>query len=191
MRQTVTAAVLLTALAVAAAPAAAEGIPWRFHAAPFDFLFGNHIDTHQQTRLTPGGELAGVLYVRFTGEMVDGFSVAHHANCDHVPDECTVGWTWRGVPGVATFVYHEHGDHPLWLVGRDEIPQPGGYSHFHWTGAPGMAMDLVPGEVRQGYYLELTAKDTFVFRHGGDEILVVPGLDLASHLNLVTSFPGF
>lgn len=191
MQRTILSVTLLAALLLSSAPAAAEGIPWRFHEPPFDFLFGNHIDTHQQTRVAPDGELAGVLYIRFTGETVGGVPVAHHANCNHVPDECTVGWTWRGVPGAATFVYHAHGDHPLWLVGRGEVPQPGGYSHFHWLGEPAMAMALVPGEVRDGYYLELTAKDRFVFRHGGDEILVTPGLDLATHLNLVTSFPGY
>ena len=41
----------------AASPAeAAEMYPWRAHAAPFSFLFGNEIDTHQQSRPEPGGE---------------------------------------------------------------------------------------------------------------------------------------
>ena len=52
-----------------------------------------------------------------------------------------------------------------------------------------MAMDLMEGMMYEGYFLELTAKDTFVFKHGDEEILVTPGLDLATHLNLVTVFP--
>jgi hypothetical protein len=35
--------------------AAADLYPWRNHAAPFNFLFGNEIDTHQQTRQTQIG----------------------------------------------------------------------------------------------------------------------------------------
>lgn len=45
------------------------------------------------------------------------------------------------------------------------------------------------GMTYDGYFLELTAKNTFVFRHGDEEILVTPGIDLATHLNIVSSFP--
>lgn len=169
----------------------ANGLPWQYQQYPFDFIFGNHIDTHQQTKVMPSGELKGYLYIEFTGEYTPkGYPIAKHTDCNDELGECTVGWQWRGVPGEATFAYHESGDHPIWMVNsRSDIPQPGGYSHFHWLGFPEMAMDLMAEMVYEGYFLELTAKDTFVFRHGSEEILVTPGLDLATHLNIVSIFP--
>jgi len=41
----------------------AEGIPCRNHAFPFDFMFDNHFDTHQQTKLNKDGEIFGFLYI--------------------------------------------------------------------------------------------------------------------------------
>jgi hypothetical protein len=46
---------------------AARYLPWRNNAAPFNFLFGNEIDTHQQSRLTRDGNLFGFFYIEFTG----------------------------------------------------------------------------------------------------------------------------
>ncbi len=40
---------------------AAGGYPWKNHAVPYTFKFGNHIDTHQQTKVSPNGELFGFL----------------------------------------------------------------------------------------------------------------------------------
>ena len=167
------------------------GLPWKSHQNPYNFIFGNHIDTHQQTKVMPNGELLGYLYIKFTGEYTqDGFPIAEHTNCNNELAECSVGWQWRGVPGQATFVYHESGDHPIWLVNyRSDIPQPGGYSHFHWLGHPHGAMGLMEEMSYEGYFLELTAKNTFVFKHGNEEILVTPGLDLSTHLNIVSIFP--
>ena len=99
-----------------------------------------------------------------------------------------------GKPGEATAVYHDdvNKDHPIWLVeSRNDIPQPGSYSHFHWLGAPDKAKDLVIGNIYQGYFLKLLAVKTFYFRHGGEEILIRPGSDPASHVNIVGSFPGY
>lgn len=168
-----------------------EGLPWQDHNDPFNFMFGNHIDTHQQSMVMPSGELLGYLYIEFTGEYnQDGIPIAKHTNCNNELAECSVGWQWRGVPGQATFVYHEMGDHPIWLVNfRSDIPQPGGYSHFHWLGNPDESMGLVEEMVYEGYFLELTAKDTFAFKHGNEEIVVTAGLDLATHLNIVSIFP--
>lgn len=45
--------------------ASAAGYPWKNHAAPYDFLFGNDIDTHQQTRLQQDGSLSGYFYIRY------------------------------------------------------------------------------------------------------------------------------
>ena len=55
-----------------------------FHAEPYDFLFGNHIDTHQETKLKlkdgQPNSLKGFLYIIFTGETDSASSlpVARH-----------------------------------------------------------------------------------------------------------------
>jgi hypothetical protein len=169
--------------------AQAKGQKWKDHQEPFGFIFDNHIDTHQQTMVLPNDELLGYLYVEFTGEYTDdGIPIAKHSDCN-ATSQCSVGWQWRGVLGEATFVYHEAQDHPLWLVYRDQIEQPGAYSHFHWLDSPSVASDLTEGETYMGYFLELTAKDTFAFEHGNDVVVVKPGIDIATHLNIVTIFP--
>jgi hypothetical protein len=182
---------------------AADYRPWKNHAAPYDFLFGNDFDTHQQTRLDNKGELTGFLYITYTGAISDdGFRVATHHDCNAHP--CAVGWTLLGKPAgeLATFVYHVEHDQPTFLVDRADIPQPGAYSHFHWLGAHPMT----PGETKAGYFLELTAVDTFCFVHHDAEafnaaltceddanngIIVRPGTDIATHVNIVGSYPSF
>ena len=112
-----------------------------FHAAPYDFLFGNHIDTHQENNLTVNNEtgapesLYGKFYIIFTGDRdsVSGLPIARHPRglaSDNSFDErcgitvkCVVGWEMRGLPGAAKFVSHSgvNGeDHPIWLVNRAE-----------------------------------------------------------------------
>ena len=54
------------------ANATAAGFNWRDHAAPFDFLFGNQLDTHQQTKLQRDGSLKGLFYVVQLDEDGDG-----------------------------------------------------------------------------------------------------------------------
>lgn len=168
------------------------GYPWRDHAFPFTFVFGNHIDSHQQTMLMPNGELFGFLYITYTGETTpSGLPVAKHPDDMTPAGQRVVGWILRGKPGRATFVYHQM-DHPLWLVAqRADIPQPGGYSHMHWLGLPAMAGMLDAGDEFDGYFLELTAIRSFAFEHAGEKIPVYPGLDLRTHLNVVSSFPGY
>jgi len=86
------------ALSAFGSAAAADLYPWRNHEAPFSFVFGNEIDTHQQTRLTRDGSLFGFFYVRFTGvQTKDHYAVATHVDCNTVAD-CTVGWTLSGKP---------------------------------------------------------------------------------------------
>jgi hypothetical protein len=107
----------------------------------------------------------------------------------------TVGWTLNGRPIRATFLYHADHDHPVFLVNRPDIPQPGAFSHFHWLGSM-----PVPGGPADGYMLQLTAVDRFCFIHHGAEaatsaetcrdkggVNVDPGIDIATHLNIVTS----
>jgi hypothetical protein len=187
--------ILLSVAALLAADAAsAAGYPWRSHAAPYDFPFGNEIDTHQQSRKAADGALAGFLYVHYTGETTtDGLPVAVHDDCAIVA--CDVGWTFDALPASATLLYHVEGDHPVWLIDRADIPQPGAYAHFHWSGAmPAIGADA------QGYLLELFSVAHFCFLHhamagtgtcrerGG--VAVAPGVDIATHVNIVASFPG-
>ena len=125
---------------------------------PFDFVFGNHMDTHIQLKLnTRRGQpkwLKGYLYIYFTGEIdgASGLPIARHPRgmkhdevCGVSPITCIAGWRITGRPGIAKYLYHDgvngH-DHPVWMTNRSPssnpylpglvIPQPGYYSHFHW-----------------------------------------------------------
>jgi hypothetical protein len=151
----------------------AQGYPWKKnHASPYDFLFGNHIDTHQQTRVQQNGDLSGYLYIFFTGATSpEGLPVAEHCGDTTPANECVVGWILRGKPGNATFVFHGD-DHPIWLVaGRSDIPQPGAYAHFHWLGDPLEAADLEE-RIYEGYFIELQAVKSFAFLHAEETIPV-------------------
>ena len=194
MKRLLTCIAFFGALSTVAAEAHAAGYPWTDHRAPYDFLFGNELDTHQQTRLTQPAQLTGFLYVHYTGAVTsDGLPVARHGDCRVVT--CDVGWILRGQPAAAVFLYHVEGDHPIWLVDRRDIPQPGAFVHFHWLGAAPSSQ----GDARQGYLLELQAVSTFCFTHdeGPDAgtcedrggIAVRAGIDVATHVNIVASFP--
>lgn len=175
---------------------AADLYPWRNHEPPFKFVFGNEIDTQQQTRLTRDGSLFGFFYIRFTGvQTKDPYPVATHVDCNASPD-CTVGWSLNGKPISATFLYQTMDEHPVFLVTRADITQPGSPSHFHWLGAT-MPM---PRQTVNGFLLQLTAVDRFCFIHHGAEAAVAaatcrqnggvnvdPGADIATHLNIVAS----
>ncbi len=139
------------------------------------------------------GALDGFLYVHYTGETTtEGFPVAVHDDC--ATSTCDVGWLIDAVPATALFLYHVPDDHPVWLVDRADIPQPGAYAHFHWTGT----MPAV-GDDSAGFLLQLRAVARFCFLHhamgaegacrdrGG--VAVVPGIDIATHVNIVASFP--
>ena len=177
---------------------AADLYPWRNHEPPFSFVFGNEIDAHQQTRLTRDGSLFGFFYVRLTSvQTKDHYPIATHVECNASPD-CTVGWTLHGKPISATFLYQTMDDHPVFLAKRADITQPGSPSHFHWLG-PVMPM---PRQTLNGFLLQLTAVDRFCFIHHGAEAVnaavtcrqnggvnVDPGVDIATHLNIVASAP--
>ena len=184
-------------LLAAGGAVATDLYPWRNHAAPFNFLFKNEIDTHQQTRQTQDQNLFGFFYIQFTGVVTkDLYRVATHVDCKAASD-CTVGWTLNGRPVRATFLYQVEHDHPVFLVPRPDIPQPGAFSHFHWLG--NMPTQSVPAD---GYLLQLIAVDKFCFIHHGAEsattaktcrgnggVNVDLGTDIATHLNIVTSAP--
>jgi hypothetical protein len=176
----------------------ADLYPWRNHAPPFNFLFQNEIDGHQQTRQTRDRNLFGFFYIEFTGVVTkDHYRVATHVDCNAAASDCTVGWRLEGKPARAQFLYQTGDDHPVFLVERSRIPQPGAFSHFHWLGSmPAL------GAIADGYLLELTAVDRFCFIHHGAEgatsastcrdnggVNVDAGADIATHLNIVTSAP--
>lgn len=61
----------------------AGGYPWKDHARSYDFLFGNSIDTHQQSRVQANGDLFGFPYFRHFGEdilVMPGIDIATHVN---------------------------------------------------------------------------------------------------------------
>ena len=188
------------ALSAFGSAAAADLYPWRNHEAPFAFVFDNEIDTHQQTRQTRDGGLFGFFYVRFTGMLTkDHYPVATHVDCNaHPHPDCTVGWALHGKPISATFFYQNMEEHPVFLAKRADITQPGSPSHFHWLGA---AMPMQHHPVN-GFLLQLTAVDRFCFvQHGAEAadpaatcrknggVNVDPGVDIATHLNIVASAP--
>ena len=205
--------------------------PWSFTAladdfqeAPYDFLFGNHIDTHQETKikLKKGApdSLKGSLYIIDTGRTTDeGLPIYRHPRgagehdeeCGVDPIDCEVGWEIKAVPGEAKFLYHSGvngNDHPVWMVNRVDIPQPGSYSHFHWItmASTDPKFDLVedfcdkkdasqletqePTAVNDclGWFLEIKAVMDFEFEHGNEVVSVRKGIDNATHLNLVTNY---
>jgi hypothetical protein len=188
MRALKTSILLFCLSLFAVVSASASGLPWKDHQRPFDFTFGNHIDTHQQMQVLPDGSLFGYLYISFTGESDEnGIPIAQHKDCNAEGVRCSVGWEIRGLPGEATFVSHQMGDHPIWEVNRAELPTPGAYTHFHWLGWPEHAHELLPtGEPMPGYFIQLIAKDTFLFKHGNDQVLVTNGSDNATHINIVS-----
>ncbi len=162
----------------------AAGLQWQDHAAPFDFLFGNHIDHHQQSRLASRSLLIGYLYIRDTGEFIDGIPVAEHTDCNLQPADCRAGWALSGVQTNATLVSLPMMGEPQWCI-NGKIGLLPGFTHFHWLGSPDMGMDLVVGQTYPGFLLKLTALDTFYFSHHGTLTLVTPGIDLNSHANVV------
>ena len=197
---------------------------YAFNEPPFDFLFGNHIDTHQQTRLLENGGLFGFLYIIFPGatDPVSGLPIARHPRGASENEECgvdvdcTVGWVMRGRSGEAKFLYHSGvngNDHPVWMINRVQIPQPGSYTHFHWiaddpdaaTQTTDPRAGIIPfvcnqqnagqlqsagaaDETCPGWFLQLLSVRSFAFEHGGEIVAVRAGFDNATHLNLVTNY---
>jgi len=113
------------------------------------------------------------------------------------------------LPGEAKLLYHSgvNGtDHPVWLVNRTQISQPGAYTHFHWitsTSSDPRASDVplacdaetaggLEGVAEDvdcpGWFMQISAVDTFAFEHGDEIVPVRPGRDNATHLNLLTNY---
>lgn len=187
MKKTIILIALLLTLGITTA-AYAAGYPWSDHSAPYDYLFGNHIDTHQQSQLMGRNQLEGFFYIQYTGNEVNGVPEAMHANCGAQDADCTVGWKLKGVAVQATLAEHaDHGGQPVWCIDPDDMPKAPGYTHFHWEGVPEHAGGVLGDVVYDGYLLKLTAVDEFAFKHHGhDGYLVTPGIDTVTHANVVT-----
>ena len=155
----------------------AAGLPWDDHGKPFDFEFGNHFDTHQQSKVNGGkAKLVGSFYIRYVGGNTGGLLNAQHGTE-------TVGWVLDGLPAYEAKVIDVSGLHPVWCLDPDDIPRSPGYTHFHWTGEPEFSSALGVGDVKDGYLLKLTAIDSFFFEHG--DFPITPGIDYDSHYNIV------
>lgn len=191
----------LCVMFVWASSAMAGGYPWNGNAAPFNFLFGNHIDQFEQSKLLGNGDIQGFLYIKFTGGSVQGAPAAVHG-------QDSVGWIIYGVPMKAKLVAGPPMQMPIWCVNAADLPREQGFSHFHWLGNPQCGMDLVVGQTYTGFLLKLTAIDTFFFTMNmsggtcgdmsgdmggnmggnmGGGTLVTPGIDDYSHYNIVTN----
>jgi hypothetical protein len=138
--------------------------PWRAHEAPFDNLFGNMIDGHQQTQLVKDGKLKGFIYVEYLPDeqRSDGLPVARKVNC--ASSNRTVGWVVKGIPISAQLVNKSP---RIWLVNPAELPVEGGYTHFHWTGPPQKPHGLLVGNTYEGYLMKRIAPTPFFWLGGG------------------------
>ena len=64
--------------------------------------------------------------MQYTGVVTkDNLPVATHANCSTAGADCVVGWKIDGKPSSAKLVRQPMHDHPVFLIGRPDIPQPG------------------------------------------------------------------
>jgi hypothetical protein len=189
MRETIFLLFACCAISLSATSVSAQGLGWRDNAFPFDFVFENHFDTHQQSMVTHGQKLIGFFYIRYTGAQTgQGVPVAVHTNGTEVNEEVVVGWMLHGIPVRARLLIHTPGQHPTWLIDPADLPAAPGYTHFHWVGAPTHGNQLVPGELYDGWLLKLTAVRTFFFQHHGG-FLVTPGMDTETHANVFPNLP--
>ena len=187
---------LLLLLLVSGVWAGDGGYPWQNHLPPYDFRFGNMIDSHQQTKVNKQEKLQGNIYIHYTGEVTeDGYPIARKAHC---PTEyCSVGWRVKGTKIEAKLMCLAP---RTWLVQPGDLPKEKGYSHFHWLGEPwspnGQGHDgvggLVVGDTYEGYLMKRTAVETFWWtgseKSSNPGHLVVKGLDPHSNIVLPGDF---
>ena len=90
MKKLISSSIALGLCIVVAGLASASGRIFKEHANPYTFLFGNNIDTHQETRLTNKGYLRGFFYIRFIDKFdeASGLPIAPHYNDSTDPAEC-------------------------------------------------------------------------------------------------------
>jgi len=143
--------------------------PWKHHAAPYDYKFGNMIDSHQQSFVDKtGNQLKGFIYIHNTNDdYAPGIPTADKAHCKNQP--CMVGWLIKGVKVSATLM--KKGPR-IWLVDPNDLPKEKGYTHFHWicekgvTGCPHSAHDLVVGQAYSGFLMKRIAPAPFFWLGG-------------------------
>lgn len=135
--------VLALTLLIGSAVHADDGV-WKNHEDPYDFLFGNHIDTHQETRLLTGdsdddsdsdsdkdsdsdsdsdanpGSLEGFFYVFWTGDVTEeGLPVAAHCTKpEHYAAGCFSAWNIKAEPCIAEV----NGCEAMFLYHNDDHP---------------------------------------------------------------------
>lgn len=168
---------------------------WTNHAPPFNFLFGNHIDTHQETRLwrrnrpllgIEKGDLTGWFYVTPSDGNGDGIQdttdtgIPIFRHCMNEADYaagCVAGWFMKAKPCIdevdgcrAMFVYHFK-DHPVWLLG----------AHLDSSGnLRGSREHLVqPGSFTHFHWLTETGSIARIEEVLGVDIMVPPECNVA------------
>ena len=161
------------------------------HAPPFEFVFGNRIDTHLENKLRKNGDLKGYFYIRWEDadedgvvdiDPVNGLPRARHCNANTDPSVCFAGWKVKGKPCIpaynqcaAAFIYHAK-DHPYWLIGESATIDSDGDGYA----GPGLEDDMgrlkgnrtvLPQPFGTGHYHWLTEGTT------------ADGVDFPSSLN--------
>lgn len=193
----------------------AGGLNWKDHAAPFDFLFGNHIDTHQQTHLVRAGknkgDLAGYFYVVHLDQdgdglldtTADGLPILRHCTKpEHYPN-CRFLWTINAKPCIkevngceAMNLYHKH-DHPVWLIGPrqrsadGETFLAGTRSQIPQPGVPGHFHWLTEGSEDEGELLPSSLNDIEALFNVDIEVPEGCNVSRASQIPPGTICPGY
>ena len=183
---------------VSAAKADGIGRTWKNHAAPYDFMFENLIDTHQQMKLRSDGTLHGWIYIQVVEEenpyAPAGVPIARRADCTNPALDCRVGWEVIGIP-VKGAMLVQRGPR-LWDFNEGALPDDITFTHFHWTMGSndknpkkpcGLVLyDEVTAVTYSGYLFQRTAVTTFYWLGGNPEKekgrLVTPGVDLHSNI---------
>ena len=170
------------------------GRPWKNHQKPYDFLFYNLIDNHQQMKLRKDGTLHGFIYIQFTGNYVDGVPEAVRADCTNPSLDCRVGWEVIGIP-VSGAKLIQRGPR-LWELDQAYLSLDPEFVHFHWTAINGSPNPKKPCGLKtiqenenisyNGYLFKRTAVTTFYWLGGNPEKgkgrLVTPCVDLHSNI---------
>ncbi|MEJ2485816.1 MAG: hypothetical protein P8Y68_08790 [Anaerolineales bacterium] len=136
---------------------------WNHHAAPYDYKFGNMIDSHQQSIVDKTGtSLKGFIYIHnINDDYAEGIPTADKAHCKTQP--CMVGWLVKGVKVSAKLMQKSP---RIWLVAPEDLPKEPGYTHFHWVGSPKSPHDLVVGETYPGFLMKRIAPAPFFWLGG-------------------------
>jgi hypothetical protein len=161
--------ILVLLLAFSASIAAADETdldgeyPWNHHQAPYDYKFGNMIDSHQQSFINKDGTtLKGFIYIHnINDDYAVGIPTADKAHCKTQP--CMVGWVVKGVKVSAKLMQKSP---RIWLVDPGDLPKEAGYSHFHWVGGPKSPHDLVVGNTYSGFLMKRIAPAPFFWLGG-------------------------